>query len=538
MMREMVERSPIGGGGVIFLGSLMFAACGEPGGGAAKGEETVDETGMRDATVPQEMPDSATSVSRLANDWCATPAVPTDEFVDLDKETFIQTFADYAQGWMTPLHTALLGIDEDRVLPALFETVRATYETQCRHEEFWESLPPGDDLIDPQNQADVRQELVEFLRQGVEVESGPRLRLSLHECANCGEPIGAEPALLNARLTTDGVLHMELELSENESWTRSIYMTPDVVAVQAPLAPLAEWGDTASQSLRDGTAELPDVAGTATVVGQKDAAGTMSWSVGLSELRVAVDPGEPDESIGSSSSPCIGFQVSLGPAEQGSAVAAHLGLLDVSVPGSFHCPSETSCGPKERTGPFGYHLGDFSAVLKQPPAGSGDDVHLDLSAGGPSRATVGDDEFGRIGVGGGGLGGEVKTAVRSESDAFVVTFSPALDMGAALTISSFSEEMRMTLPDWLADEVFDLTFGGDPVGTIRVPMRELCPEGVYPYPEVESRRVRVETGSGTLAVGGDRILEASAGQCVGKSLEDPATFTRTSDWWEAGFVCQ
>ena len=107
-----------------------------------------------------------------------------------------------------------------------------------------------------------------------------------------------------------------------------------------------------------------------------------------------------------------------------------------------------------------------------------------------------------------------------------------------MTIATFSDEMRLTLPDWLADEIFELSFGGDPVGSIRIPARQLCPEGVYNEPEVARRKVRVESGGGTLAVAEGRVLEATEGQCITKNLADPATFTHISDFWEAGVSCE
>lgn len=104
-------------------------------------------------------------------------------------------------------------------------------------------------------------------------------------------------------------------------------------------------------------------------------------------------------------------------------------------------------------------------------------------------------------------------------------------------LSQFSEEMQLTLPAWLNDEIFDLSFGGDPVPSIRVPLREACPEsGTTTIPG--RREVEITNGSGTLTVGGGRVLAGATGQCVGQSLDDSTTFDLTSDFWDAGFVCQ
>jgi len=122
-------------------------------------------------------------------------------------------------------------------------------------------------------------------------------------------------------------------------------------------------------------------------------------------------------------------------------------------------------------------------------------------------------------------------------EGYLVTFEPALDLGGALAISEFSDQFRLELPSWLSDEVFDLSFGGAPVPSVRVPRRERCPTDGSIYEGPARREVRIVEGGGQMVVGGGRVLEASAGQCVGRSLADPGTFTRVSDFWEAGFSC-
>lgn len=491
----------------------------------------------RDVFNTPVLPTSVTSLSDSAADWCAVPTVTTNSFVDLDRDTFVNRLADYSVSWMTPLHEVLLEIDEGKVMPAMFEMVAATFDKTCRYDDTWEFIPPEDELIDAQNQADVRQSIVDFFADAVVVEAGSTLRLAFHECTSCGEPLGAAPSYIDAQLTSDGVLLISVELTEGADWTETVIVTPDVVAVRAPLGPLATWGDTASADLRSGDLVLPDVEGTATAIVRKTQAGVITGSVGLSGLRVVTEAGTPDEARFQTSTDCVGFQVALGPRSGGSAVAARLGVVDADWAGSLHCPSESSCGEKERTGRFGYHLGDVSAILAQPPEASGQDVSLALGTGERSTASVAGDEFASGGLGADGDGGAVTTSVSSDDQSFVVTFEPALDMAGAMTISAFSDEMRLDLPSWLSDEIFDLTFGGDPVGSIRVPKRELCPEDVFPEPEVARREVRVETGGGAMSVGGGRVLEATAGQCIGQSLADPSTFTRISDFWEAGFTC-
>lgn len=516
--------------GLSVAAFITLTGCNQP-------TEPLPQGPTQDVTTAPETPTSVTSLSDSSANWCSIPTISAGTFVDLDRDTFVAKLADYSVGWMTPLHETLLGLDEERLMPAMFEMVVATYDKRCRNETNWELLPPDEELLDADNQAELRQTIVDFFADAVVVSTGPKLRLEFHECTECGEPLGAEPSYIEAQLTADGVLTISVELTAGTPWTESVIVTPDIVAVRAPLAPLSNWGDTASADLRSGEVILPNVEGTATAIVRKDASGHMTGSVGFSGLAVVTDPGTPDEARFRASSDCMGFQVALGPKNEGSLVATRLGVVDADWAGSLHCPTESSCGEKERTGTFAYHLGDVSAILAQPPESSGQDALLQLATGAPSNASVAGDVFASGGLGANAAGGDVATTVSTDDESFLVTFQPALDLGAAMTISAFSDEMRLDLPTWLSDEIFDLTFGGEPVGSIRVPVRELCPEGVYPRPEVTRREVRVETGAGTMSVAGGRVLEATAGQCIGESLGDSTTFTHVSDFWEAGFAC-
>lgn len=224
----------------------------------------------------------------------------------------------------------------------------------------------------------------------------------------------------------------------------------------------------------------------------------------------------------------------MGPKQEGARFEAEFGDLTVVVPGSTQCPGEMSCGPKERTGPFEYQLAGLSADLVQPPSESPEAFTLDVKTTGESTGSVAGDVFERGGLGKGGKGGSTLASVTESTEGFLVTFSPALDMGGALAISSFSEEMRLTLPDWLSDEIFDVTFGGDPVPSVLVPHRELCQAGMIT--SVPRREMEIMNGQLNISAG-ERQLSASAGQCFGRSLSDPEMFERTSDFWDIGFVC-
>ena len=506
----------------------LLAACGTGGGNGAPS----------DTLAPGDDPAApvgATGVPVQVTGMCQVSAVPAASLVPLDKATLTSKLSDYAAGWMAPLHEALLGVDEATLLETMVETVRGTYDTTCHEQGSYEWSPPAE-LIDPAKEAELRQEIADLLAEAVELEVGTVLRLSVHQCSGCTEPLGEMPSFVNASLTTDGTLLLELELG-GQPWTRTITITPDEIAVRAPLAPFGTWLDTATEAARAGTSLMPDLEGVVFAGARKEGAGRASAWAGFGNLRVASDPGAAKQQVFDFHDDCVGIEVRLAPPEVGSTAAVDFGTFDITVPGSSYCPSESSCGPKERTGTFGYHGGGISLVLEQPPAASGKGVVARVVTEAESQVSVGGDVYARGGLGPLGAGGTVDATSTRGADGYLVTFQPALDMGAALAISNFSEEMQLTLPTWLNDEIFDLSFGGDPVPSVRVPLREACPEGGTAT-TVARREVQIVSGSGTMEVGAGRVLTAAAGQCVGQSLTDPLTHDLTSDFWDAGFVCQ
>jgi hypothetical protein len=102
-------------------------------------------------------------------------------------------------------------------------------------------------------------------------------------------------------------------------------------------------------------------------------------------------------------------------------------------------------------------------------------------------------------------------------------------------ISNFSEEMRLELPTWLQDEIFDVTFGGSPRASVFVPVRQLCPEDGPDPPEPLRRPVEIREGTFSLT-SGQGTETVAAGQCIGASLENESTYALTSDWWEPGAI--
>jgi len=496
----------------------------------ACGEATND--GGDDSAGPG--PIGTSSASYEVTGPCAIRATDEKELVPLTKAEFVDQLAELAVDWMPTFHDTLLSVNDEGILRAFFEVILGAYEPRCRSELNYNVLNPDDSLIDPTHQQDSRADIIEFFNNAVEVSNGEVLRLSFHECESCTEPVGEAPSFWNIRKTKAGALLIEVELKEGTPWTKKVTIRPNEIALQAELDAASAWLSRSHESARNGSTTYPTLTGSLTAGLRRDDTGHMHGYFGLTGFSMVSKAGTPDEALITSHDDCVGFEVNLGPSTEGSSFSAELGDIYMAVPGSTFCPSETSCGPKERTGPFEGQLGGVSIDVVQPPATSGDVFSLNVTATEEATLGVAGDVYARGGLGDQGKGGASLASVKEMADGFLVTFSPALDIGAALTISAFSEEMRMNLPDWLSDEIFDLSFGGDPLPSVLIPFREACPEGSST--QVERREFQVMSGQLQIEVGGG-TLNASPGQCIGTSLSDPSTFDQTSDFWDVGFVC-
>jgi hypothetical protein len=494
------------------------------------GEATDDAGDGSDGTGPV----GTSSTSYEVTGPCAIRATDEKELVPLTKAEFVELVADYAVDWLAPVHDALLEVNDEGVFRAFFEVILGAYNPSCRSETNYNVLNPDDSLLDPARREQSRSDLKEFLNSAVEVSSGEVLRLSFHECESCSEPVGESPSFWNIRKTQAGALLVEIELTEGAAWTKKVTIKPNEVAFQAELQPASDWAARSNESARNGTTTYPNLSGTLTAGLRRDDTGHMHGYYGVSGFSLVNHGVTTEEVLAISHNDCVGFEVNLGPSSEGSSWNAEVGDIDITMPGSSFCPQETSCGAKERTGPFEAQLGGLSLDLVQPPSSSSDVFTLHAATQNESTFSVAGDTYARGGLGDQGKGGQSLASVKETAEGFLVTFSPALDMGGALMISAFSEEMKMKLPDWLSDEIFDLSFGGDPLPSVLVPFREACPEGMYT--EVPRRKFQVVSGELELEVGGG-TLKASPGQCIGTSLEDPATFDQTSDFWDVGFVC-
>lgn len=481
------------------------------------------------------------AVGTQSASWCELPQFAPKGFLPLTKQKLAELLAEYTVGWMTPLHESIGALHEQSLFNTTFEMVWASFDTGCNWNTEEDLTFDDDGLVDEQNRADAYQEVFNFIQGGVEIASGDALRMAVHDCADCAEPLGEAPFYVNARLSTDGVLSLEVEPFEGAP-SQTYFITPEVVVAQVSLEPLSEWFQQVNSDARAGDELWPDARGTLTLVALRTPSGTWA-SVGVAGFSLDSQLESPDNVHFQTAASCIGMHASTDFPAAGAQSSAYLADLQAKVPGSLNCQS-ADCGSTETTGDWVYALNDFSIAAEQPEISSDKELEIWMSADSSAAAQLGEETFAQWQVGSEQAhgGGPFSASVDEQSEGFLVTFAPALNMRGAMVISKFSDQFQLSLPNWLEDEIFDINFGGDASSSVFVPYRAQCnddvvnPDGADPL-RPERREVEIVTGTLEAQVGSG-TKTATAGECVGSTLLAESELSLTSDWADVGFVCQ
>jgi len=173
-------------------------------------------------------------------------------------------------------------------------------------------------------------------------------------------------------------------------------------------------------------------------------------------ISVTVQPSSPTSRITINSvTNTIGFQ-------------ENVGTIDVSVAGAAVCNDDLKCGAKEQSGTFGLHLagatGEFATT-----ANASEITFSDLGLGAESSYLASNGQHLATVDVNPNTGRKFSMSFKKTADGTLVTFDPALDLQVAMAMSNLSDSMRVDMPDWLSNEVFDVTLGGAPKPSVLVP---------------------------------------------------------------------
>lgn len=214
-------------------------------------------------------------------------------------------------------------------------------------------------------------------------------------------------------------------------------------------------------------------------------------------VSISVQPSSPTTQIGINS-----FTNTI-------AFRQNVGAMDVSAAGAAVC-DDLDCGDKERAGTFGLHLGGFTGEFEI----TGGATELTFSGLGLGSTTSSLSIDGQTLVGldlNPDQGRKFSMNFKKTDGGTLVSFEPALDLSLALTLTNLSESMRVDMPDWLFNEVFDVTLGGAPKPALLIPVPSCNPDGTSTAKE----QLKVATGSLTLdATSLPNPVVVGANQCL------------------------
>ncbi len=214
-------------------------------------------------------------------------------------------------------------------------------------------------------------------------------------------------------------------------------------------------------------------------------------------VSVTIQPTNPTSQISiNSNTNSVGFK-------------ENIGTVDVAVAGAAVC-GNMDCGAKEQSGTFGLHLGgltgEFATVANATEltfAGLGlgaDSSYLAVNGQHLTSVDVNPNS-----------GRKFSMNFKKTAEGTLVTFEPELDLSIAMAMTNLSESMRLDMPEWLFDEVFDVTLGGAPKPAILIPAATCDANGN------SSVKSQLKVVTGNLALDSSSLktpVEVAAGMCL------------------------
>lgn len=196
-------------------------------------------------------------------------------------------------------------------------------------------------------------------------------------------------------------------------------------------------------------------------------------------------------------------------------LSAGVQAVDAALPFDLLCSSDDpqaergSCGARERQGRLSLHLAGLQGQLALDAAA--EQLQLTgLSLGAQSSTVALDgDRLARLDLNP-DHGRAFDATLRELPQALELTVSPAIDLKLALALTHLSDSMKVDLPDWLMDELFEVMLGGPPRATLRIPRATPCAPAAEPAQRVEISAGRLQLAASSLS----QELVVDAGQCI------------------------
>jgi len=319
-----------------------------------------------------------------------------------------------------------------------------------------------------------------FREEFVETKDGNQVVYKIDPASACGtnttcfEKLTANPVRFAVTANSDDTLNVSLLIGQARLSPGTAVLGPKKLSVRVDLA-------KAMAALRlfmnaDDQANLPErLNGVFEGTLEKRAENDFAMSESLIEkfdLLVGQAKGKPVAVTVQPSNPIA--KLTLNSATNTLGYSANLGAVDVQVAGAAVC--DDTCGAQEQNGTFSAHLGGFTgdfAVtqgatdLTFSGVGLGNDTtHVDLN----------NSPLGTLDVNANN-GRNLTVNFKKIAEGTLVTFDPALDIKLALMLNKVSESLRVDMPAWLSNEVFEVMLGGGAKPSVLVPAPTCDPNG-------------------------------------------------------------
>jgi hypothetical protein len=385
---------------------------------------------------------------------------------------------------------------------------------------------------------DVAKEAQEhvFRPELVEVDDGSQVVYKVDPAVACGsnpscaQKLTQYPVRFLVTANADGSLNVALLIGEARHNPATAVLGPQRLSLRANLAEVLDvirlYTDAQDQQ------DLPErlggvVAGTIEKRAESDFAISASILEGF-DLLVGQAKGKPVAVTVQPTDPAA--LLTLNSLTNTLGCAANLGAVDVQIAGTAVC--DDSCGQSEQTGTFSGHLGGVTSQFTLSQGAT----ELTFSALGlgsdTSFVALNNNRLGTLDVNPNN-GRKLSVTFKKTAGGTLVTFDPALDLKLAMMLNKLSESLRVDMPAWLGDEIFDVLLGGDPKPSVLIPA-PTC--DAYGTPVSKSE---VEVVTGTLSLAATSLptpVTVTAGMCllpVDSVASDAHPFTQV-----AAGVCQ
>jgi hypothetical protein len=302
-----------------------------------------------------------------------------------------------------------------------------------------------------------------FREEFVELKDGNQVVYKVNPASACGsdvscsEKLTKNPVRFVVTANSDDTLNVSLLVGEARRTPGTAVLGPTRLSVRINLAEAME-AIRLFMTAEDQT-NLPDqLSGVVEGSIEKRAENDFAISGSLIEkfkLLVGQAKGKPVSVAVQPSAPAA--QLTINSATNTLGYSLKLGAVDVQVAGAAVCDDQ--CGSKEKTGTFAGHLGGFTGEFSVSK-GATDLTFSGIGLGNDtSYVALNNDRLGTLDVNPNN-GRKLSVNFKKTAEGTLVTFDPALDFKLALMLNKLSESLRVDMPTWLGDEIFDVMLGG------------------------------------------------------------------------------